>query len=151
MSYAKAVFEWANKSGMADEFKEADGSGNVGFNMTFGENQVPVLLRGFDDTKMLCVNVFIPFVAKKDKYSHLLQVFNVIHDSTAYGRFILSEKGEITFNHNMALADVFPDASVIEEMVAKAYVVINFYIGGIADVALEKMSFDSWKDTLPKE
>lgn len=151
MSYIKTIHAWANKSGMADDFKEADGSGNVGFNMTFGENQVPVLVRGFDDPKMLCLNVFMPFEAKKAKFTHLLQVFNHIHDAMAYGRFILSDKGEITFNHNVSLGDIAPDPSVVEEMVGKAYAVIDFYIGGIAEVALEKMSYDDWKDTLPKE
>jgi hypothetical protein len=58
MSYIKAVQEWAIGNDFEHLFQEADGAGNVGFNMSFGENQTPVMVRGYDEPQILQVFVF---------------------------------------------------------------------------------------------
>lgn len=150
MSYTKTVQEWAIKNDF-EYLEEFDGEGAVRFHMTFGEIQVRVLVRGFNEQKMLSVNAYFPFEAKKTKFLDLIQAFNKIHQDMAYGTFTLSEEGEIIYTHNLSLADIPPHVTVLEEMVEKAYVIMDFFIGGIAELALEKLSFEEWKERLPKE
>jgi hypothetical protein len=151
MSYLQAIEEWAVKSEMPDAFKVGDdGVGNAAFNMTFGEYQAPVMLRGFDDHEMLSLFIFLPFEAKKEFFLEVLQAFNVIHETVAYGRFTLSETGEINFNQNITFGQLTPDASVIELMVSKAFITLDFHMEGIALLANGKSSFAEWKERLPE-
>jgi hypothetical protein len=151
MSYIKTVEEWAIKSGFQHLFQESDGAGNVGFDMDFGENRSPALVRGFDDPKMLQLFIFLPIKAKKSKFNDLLQVFNYVYEFLPCGRFTLDDKGEIVFNQNVTLGDVMPDISVVEEMVGRAYMFLDFHFSGIAVVASNKLSFEEWKEQLPKD
>jgi|688.fasta_scaffold658484_1 hypothetical protein len=151
MSYIKAVQEWASGNDFEHLYQEADGAGNVGFSMSFDENQTPVMVRGYDEPQILQVFVFLQFKAKKSAFNHLFQMFNHIYDSMPFGRFTLSDEGEVAFSQSVTLGDVMPNKSVIEEMVGGAYLFLNSHFTGIADVASKKLSFEEWKEQLPKK
>jgi hypothetical protein len=139
MSYIKAVKEWAIGNDFEHLFQEADGAGNVGFSMSFGENQTPVMVRGYDEPQILQVFVFFQFKAKKSAFNHLFQMFNHLYDSMPFGRFTLSDEGEVTFSLSVNLGDVMPDKSVIEEMVGRTYFFMNIHFAGIADVGFKEI------------
>jgi hypothetical protein len=68
-----------------------------------------------------------------------------------FGRFTLNDEGEVAFSQSVTLGNVMPDISVIEEMVGRAYLFLNTHFTGITDVASKKLSFEEWKEQLPKE
>jgi hypothetical protein len=88
--------------------------------------------------------------SKKEFFLEVLQAFNVIHETVAYGRFTLSETGEINFNQNITFGHLTPDVSVIELMVSKAFITLDFHMEGIALLADGKSSFAEWKERLPE-
>lgn len=109
----------------------------VGVN--FGEHKDGQLyIDASDENSMYGVFFYFPFKCKESKFAEMCVLLNTLNNKHQYGRFELTEIGQVRWMQKVDFEGVKPNARSIELMVGPGWDAMAYFADAVAAVALTK-------------